>query len=232
MEVLSHILRERILERKKVRKLLEEVYRRHALQPLRGRAWPNDIWDKEIATLYALAKYALALDQEDPDTFRTIFSVEEAYEEAAEVILSSRDEDEKVKLVGFILGGSIESNNLARMFRVILTEVLLGFRSEHDIERLLRETAKLFPDHIDTVRKYARYYIALRTAEAIAAGLIRNRITKEAYKQALAARIGLSRILPDDDYIGYIARTLYSVHSRKLESILSLEKRQQTSSRK
>ncbi len=224
MEVLSIVLRERVDDRDRVRKLLEEVYRRYALQPIRGKAWPEDIWDKEMATLYAVAKYALGLDQDEPDLFRSVFGVEEAYEEAANVILSSKQSaEEKVKLVGFLLGGSLESNTLARVFRVVTTESLLGFRSEEDVERLLREAAKLFPEHVDTVKKYARYYIALKTAEAIAAGLVRDRVTKEAFKQALAARIGLDRILPDDEYVGYIARNVYSVPLRRLRNTLSLK---------
>ena len=228
IEALSLILSKKVRSRKDAVRIVEEVYRRYALQPIRGRAWPPDIWDKELATLYAVGKYALAVHEEDSETFRTVFSVEETFEDAATVILSDRSDDEKRKLVGFLLGGDVESNSLARMFRVIATQVILGFRDERDIEELIRRTAELFPDQSDTARKYARYYIALRVAEAIASGKVRNRIEKEALKQALAARIGLPKILPDDEYIEYIARNVFGVSPRRLKSVLAQQPSRKT----
>ncbi len=223
MEIISRILREKITERKRVVKLVEEVYRSKALQPIRGKAWPHDIWDKEVATVYVVAKYALNIHEEEPSIFHKVFSVEEALEEVADTILdTSRPREEKVRMVKFLLGGSLDSNTFARVFRVVATAVLLGFRSENDIEKLLKLTAQLFPEQSETARKYARYYIALRTAEAIARGVIRDRIAKEAFKQALAARIGLEKIIPDDEYIGYIAKTLFSLPEKKLRNVLSL----------
>jgi hypothetical protein len=63
LDVLSRLLREKITDRGKAVKILEETYRKRALQPLRGKAWPQDIWDKEMATLYTIAKYALMLNE-------------------------------------------------------------------------------------------------------------------------------------------------------------------------
>lgn len=226
MEALSIILRERVADRRRAAKIVEEVYRKHALQPIRGKAWPPDIWDKELATLYVVGKYALALHEESPETFHSVFSVEEVLEEAAQTILDeARSAEERAKIASFLLGGTTDSNVVARMFRVITTASLLGFRPEEDVERLLKLTAELLPDHAQTARKYARYYIALKTAEAIALGVVRDRISKEAFKQALAARIGLERVIPDDEYVAFIAKTLYSVPQSRLRRILSLGRR-------
>ncbi len=222
IEALSTIMTKRVKDRREAVKIVEEIYRKHAVQPIRGKAWPPDIWDKELATLYAVAKYALSLESEDEELFRRLFSVEETLEEVANVILSERSDEEKRKLVGFLLGGDLESNTIARVFRVVATQVILGFRDEVELEDLIRKVAQLFPELSSTARKYARYYIALRVAEAIAEGKIRSRIEKEALKQALAARIGLEKILPDDEYIDYIARNVFGVSSRRLKNILSL----------
>ena len=70
------------------------------------------------------------------------------------------------------------------------------------------------------MRKYTRYYIAARLAQAIAAGIVRSRIAKEAFKQALAAKIGLEKIMPDDEYVEYIASTVFGVPKRRLARIL------------
>lgn len=226
MEALSRIIRENVRDRRKAQHIVEEVYRSRALQPIRGKAWPPDIWDKELATLYTVARYALGLDKDYPDIFHSIFSVEEMLEKAGEAILELNDFEQARKLLLFYLGGKIDSNTVARLLRVFATEVIFGFRSEREFEELLRRLANVLPEEMQTIRKYARYYIALRLAQAIAARLIKNRIAKEALKQALAARIGFEKILPDDEYVGFIARSVFGVDKRKLGKVLSVKEAQ------
>ncbi|KSW11968.1 hypothetical protein CF15_04025 [Pyrodictium occultum] len=225
MEVLSRLLQEGTSDRRKAVKLLEEVYKERAVQPIRGKAWPEDIWDKEMATLYVIAKYALALNEENPELFHKLFSYEETLEEASELIREKPPEEAR-KLALFMLGGSINDNTVARMLRIVATTIIMGFASENTIIELLHKLVKVFPEHERTVRKYARYFIALRVAQAIAARLIRSRIEKEAFKQALAARIGLDKIMPDDEYIAFIASTVFEVPRRRLARILSMEEKE------
>ena len=226
MEALSRIVRENVRDRRKAQHIVEEVYRSRALQPIRGKAWPPDIWDKELATLYVIARYALGLDKDYPNIFHSVFSVEEMLEKAGEVVLESNDLGQARKMLLFYLGGRTDSNTIARLLRVFATEVIFGFRSEREFEELLRKLANVLPEEIQTIRKYARYYIALRLAQAIAARLIKNRIVKEALKQALAARIGFEKVLPDDEYVGFIARSVFGVDKRRLERVLSLKEAQ------
>ncbi len=220
MEVLSEILSKGISSRDEVRRLLEESYRRRAIQPIRGKAWPPDIWDKEMATLYVIAKYALMLNEENPELFGKIFSFEETLEEAVEAVLTREPEDAR-RYVLFLLGGSLDDNMVARLLRVETTKVILGFGDESRVIELLQRLVKVFPEQERTVRKYARYFIALLVAQAIAAGLVRNRIAKEALKQALAARIGLGKIIPDDSYIEFIASTVFMTPKKRLARIFS-----------
>jgi hypothetical protein len=63
MEALSIILQKGVADRQEAVRILSEVYQRHAVQPIRGKAWPPDIWDKEMATLYVLAKYAFMVNE-------------------------------------------------------------------------------------------------------------------------------------------------------------------------
>ncbi|BES82036.1 DUF2192 domain-containing protein [Pyrodictium abyssi] len=221
MEALSKLLRDEVSDRRKAVKLLEEVYKGKAIQPLRGKAWPEDIWDKEMATLYVIAKYALVLDEENPDFFHKLFNYEETLEETANIV-RERPVEEARKLALFMLGGNIDDNTVARLLRVITTAVVMGFKGENELIELLRKLGKVFPEQERTVRKYARYFIALRVAQAIAAGLIRSRIDKEAFKQALAAKIGLEKIMPDDEYIAFIASTVFEVPRKRLQRILSI----------
>ena len=119
-----------------------------------------------------------------------------------------------------MLGGQIDDNTVARLLRVLTTKVVTGFEDEDKLIKLLQLLPKVFPEQERTVRKYARFYIALRVAQSIAMREIRSRIAKEAFKQALAARIGLPRIMPDDGYIVFIATNVFEVPRKKLARIL------------
>ncbi|BEP17079.1 hypothetical protein PYJP_04310 [Pyrofollis japonicus] len=219
MEVLSQILQKKVADRETATKILEETYRKKALQPLRGKAWPPDIWDKEMATLYVIGKYALMLNEENPDLFHKLFNYEETLEEAAITILL-RPPEEARKFVLFLLGGHVDDNTIARMLRVVTTKVIMGFEEEDKLIELLQKIPEVLPEQERTVRKYARFYIALRLAQAIASKEIRSRIAKEAFKQALAARIGLQKIMPDDEYIAFIATNVFEVPRKNLLRIL------------
>ncbi len=231
LEVLSRLLREGVSDRRKAAKILEETYRARAVQPIRGKAWPPDIWDKELATLYAIAKYALMLNEENPEFFHRLFSYEETLEEAARAIVS-RDAEEARKLTTFLLGGDISDNTIARMLRVAATAVILGFEDEDFIVKLLQRLPKAIPESEKTVRKFSRFYIALRLAQAIAGRVVRSRISKEAFKQALAARIGLEKIMPDDEYVWFIAANVFEVPTSRLRKLLTVEEKEKPKSRK
>ncbi len=223
MEALSTILRSGVRRREEAVKILSEVYQRHAVQPIRGKAWPPDIWDKEMATLYVLAKYAFMLNEENPDLFSKIFAYEETLEDAARLALEKPPEEAR-RLILFMLGGNIDDNTVARLLRIEATKVLLGFGDEDEFIELLRRLIKILPEQEKTIRKYTRYFIAIRLAQAIAAGIVRSRISKEAYKQALAAKIGLEKTMPDDNYVEYIAATVFSVPKKRLIHILGKER--------
>ena len=218
-EIAERLFSKNIVDRGSVQKLLMETYREHALQPMRGKAWPEDIWDKEIATIYMVAKQLLRMDEKNPEVFHKLFHLEEILEEASSIILDKSGEEAR-KWVLFLLGGSINDNTLARLLRVVSTGVLLGFYEEGKLIELMKKIAEIFPEFEKTLRKYAKYFIAMRTAQAIALGIVRDRITKEAIKQALTARISLGPVTPDDKYIEYIARNIFEIPKDKLESIL------------
>lgn len=223
MDIFSKLLSLGVKERVRARKLLEETYRSRALQPLRGKAWPPDIWDKEMATLYVIGKYALMLDEEAPELFHKVFSYEEMVDDIISVVLE-RNRDDARRVILFMLGGNIDDNTIARILRVESTKLLLGFSSEDRMINLLKKMHEAFPEHGHAIRKYARYFIALRVAQAIASGIVRDRISKEALKQALAARLGFERVIPDDKYIEFIALNVFNVDKKKLQKLLGADK--------
>lgn len=208
------------VNRKEIEKLLRKYYEEKRITPFKGRATPDDLYDKELTSLYVVGKYGLGLDKEYREIFDTLFYHEETYERIIELLL--RKERGARELILNLLGGSLEPNTLARILRVMFTMVILGFRKEEEFYRLLRMFANYFPEHKDTIRKYAKFYIAFRVAEAIAKGKVKNKVSKEALKQSLALRIGFEKTIPDDKYIYTIAREVFKVPQKTLKSALNI----------
>ena len=209
------------VKRKEIEELLRKYYEERRITPFKGKATPEDLYDKELTSLYIVGKYGLGLDKEYREIFDEVFYHEETFERIIELIL--REEHGVRELVLNLLGGSLEPNTLARILRVMFTMVILGFRKEEELHKLLRKFAEYFPEHKDTLRKYTRFYIAFRVAEAIAKGEVKNRVSKEALKQSLALRIGFEKSIPDDKYVYSIAKEVFKVPSKILKNILNVE---------
>ncbi len=209
------------VKRKEIEEMLRKYYEEKRIVPFKGKATPDDLYDKELTSLYIVGKYGLGLDKEYREIFDEVFYHEETYERIIEVLL--RGEQGARELVLNLLGGSLEPNTLARILRVMFTMVILGFRKEEEFYRLLRVIADYFPEHRDTLRKYTRFYIAFRVAEAIAKGQVKNKVAKEALKQSLALRIGFEKSIPDDKYIYSIAREVFKIPVKILKNVLNVE---------
>jgi hypothetical protein len=54
------------LTRPQVVEILRRTYEKQGLQPIRGKALPQDIYDKELATVYVVGKHGLNLHEEYP----------------------------------------------------------------------------------------------------------------------------------------------------------------------
>ncbi|ALU11946.1 hypothetical protein EYM_06495 [Ignicoccus islandicus DSM 13165] len=215
IEVAEDLLAEAMeenLNREEVKKRLVNAYKREGISPFRGLALPPDITDKEMATLYVIAKYGLGIE----DELRDVFEYEERLEKAAELLLKG-DREGVLKLVG-----EINSNTLSRIFRVVFTAVILGFKDEKELIELLHKAMEVFPEEEKTARKYARFYIAFRVAEGIAKGEIRDKLDKEALKQSLSLRIGIPKVLPDDEYVYIIAKEVFNLDDSVLKKILKI----------
>ena len=210
------------LTREKAVELLRKAYEEEKLSPIRGANVPPDLYDKEMASLYVIGKYGMGLDVQYPRLFSEVFAREIRYEEAIAFLLTADPEEAREKIP--LLLGKLDDNELARMLRLKLTEVYFGFSDETALLNLLKALAKALPEKERIAVKYARFYTALKVARAIAEGEARDRLTKESLKQATALKISSLRgVIPDDKYIGVIAKELYRVPKRVLRNVLQLE---------
>jgi len=223
IDVLSEIAERGLSDRGEVVDLLKRKYEELRISPFRGIAQPEDLYDKEMATLYVIGKYGMGIDEDYPELFSSLFDREIKYEEFAREILSNDDDATKKSRALEKLGTDVlTSNDVARILRVEFTKVVFGFSSEDELLRLMSEIERIFPENAKDVRNFKKFYIGFKLAEMITTGEVRNRLEKEAMKQAMVLKLGSGKLAPDDRYIATIARRVFKVPREKIERILSL----------
>ncbi|ADI32205.1 DUF2192 domain-containing protein [Staphylothermus hellenicus] len=228
VNLLGEIIRKQNeLTRKDVVDLLRKTYEKKKIKPLKGKATPPDIYDKEMASLYVIGKYGLGISNEYPELFDKIFYLEKEYEEAIDKILAEQYSEARAILKKTSPAGVIDSNTVARMLRTAFTKLLLGFSDEEVFAKILKKTVEAIPEEKRTVRSFVRFHIAYKVAEGIYRGEIRNKIFKEAYKRATALRLGFLKTTPGDDYIAIIAKEVFNIPDKILSRILSINKRKE-----
>ena len=220
-EILARWDRGEELTREDVVSLLRREYERERMSPLRGASMPEDIYDKEMASLYVVGKYGMGLDQQYPDLFDKIFYVESRYDKIAEILLTLPPEEARDKILALV-GGQMSDNTVARILRIRFTMIYFGFADERSLRELAEALARAFPEKERIVAKYLRFYIAFKVASSIYRGEVRDRLTKEALKQGTALSFqGFQGVIPDDNYIRKIAQDVFRVPRRVLDQVLT-----------
>lgn len=208
------------IDRVKAIEILKETYESSRLEPIRGKSTPPDIYDKEIATLYIIGKYGLSLHKEHPELFEKIFYIEETLDSAIEDLLNDKPDVMREKLKKISPSGVVDGNTVARLLRLPLIRHILGFSDEDYFKNVIHKALKYLSEEEKTIRNYVKFFIGLKLAEAIYRGEVKSREEKEAYKKALAIRIGLSKLTPSDEYVEIIARNIFNVNTKILNKIL------------
>ncbi len=217
------------LNRSTAVEILRKTYTEYKLQPIRGRNIPPDIYDKEMSLLYVVSKYGLRLNEEHPELHAKIFYIEETLENAINDIMNGKFSEAREKLRSISSTGVIDSNTVARLLRIPLTKSILGFINEEEFRDILQGVLKAIPEEERTIVNYVKFYVSLKLAEAIYRGEVRSREVKEAYKKALAIRLGFPKATPSDSYVWEIARVVFNLSEKKLSGILNVEKNKVTS---
>jgi len=233
IDFLATMIENNIDNREEIINKLKKRYEETGISPFRGLALPEDIYDKEMATLYIVGKYGMGIEEDYPDFFEKVFRREKNYEIIIETLLDDNISlDEKRNKILGILGGEINSNELSRVFRITFTKIILGFEKEEKLVKLLHRAREVFPELERDINKYAKFYIGFRLAEKISTGEIKDKVTKEAQKQALNLTMGLGKTMPDDNYIYNIAKNVFRLPKQKLLSILNVQERKKEQRKK
>jgi hypothetical protein len=211
--------KESINSRDDVISVLEKRYHMEGLSPIKGKATPPDIYEKELVALYVVGKYGMHLDDEFPEIFEDLFDFELKLDRALQYLLNKNPSEAREFIEKTF--DEISMNLLSKIFRVAVVKELFGMAEEEEVAIVFKNAVKAFPELEPSIRKYLRFYIAIRVADAISRGEIRDRLTKEAYKQALAVRLGWDKtVIPDDAYVGHITLEVFNVPKKIVSHIL------------
>uniref|UniRef100_A0A7C4JMJ6 DUF2192 domain-containing protein n=1 Tax=Staphylothermus marinus TaxID=2280 RepID=A0A7C4JMJ6_STAMA len=219
-EILNKSVKRKDLSRAKLVKILKALYRKYRVKPFKGKANPQDLYDKELTTLYVIGKYGLNLDQEYPDFFENVFYIERVLDTCIDMIMRGEYERARELLRTISPSNVVDSNTIAKLLRLPFTKHIFGFIDEETFAKILIKTKEAFPEEDVSVRNYVRFYIAFRVAEAISKGLVKDPGFKEALKKSIGLRIGFPKTIPSDKYIRVIAKEVFGVKNDFLDKVL------------
>lgn len=218
LDLISRALRGELPSRDYLVKELGRTYEERNIEPIRGWSKIN-IFEKELCTVYVVAKYGLGLDPHEYNDFYSRFlNLELKAERAAERMKAG----EGVEAVEEEMG-SADENSVFRVLRLEATAVLLGFKDEGGLATLLTKIEEGLPHLGPKVTGFKKFYIAFRVAQAIAAGIVSTRMEKEALKHALCIKFNASKAAPSDDFIREIAVRVLNLNERAVSTALALK---------
>lgn len=185
--------------------ILKRSLKELKVEPFRGVRFSEDIYDKEMMSLYIVAKYILRI----PITlFGDVFMNEVLLDRTSLVIRNSIDYGKVRSTVEKYLGVADEVT-LSKLIRYITTEYYLDLVGEESALRSVRNLINAFPEHAENFKRMCKFFIAVVLGSKIVSDEIRNKIDLEIRKKALAINLGLSGGAPSNEYIIEVTRLAY-----------------------
>jgi len=216
----------KISSREDIISILKREYEKNGTEPFRGVAKPQDLYEKDLITLYLVGVYGLGIADEARDIIDKFLEPEKLYEKASEILINTNDPEATRKEIISLFNRTPDSSILSKIFRVEILKHYFGFVTEDRMSRLLINMLKAFPEEEATVRRLSKFYIAYKVGLAILNNEIRDWTTKEIYKQAIAVELKGIKGIPDDDYIAKILSSIFGVKKEKYMNILRMSIRE------
>ena len=198
--------------------LVKKALERENVEPLRGASKPDDIYEKELISLYIIGSRGLGIRDEYRYLFEKVFYKEIKYDRVVQVLLSSNPPHKARETILEILP-SLSEVDVAKILRYALTLYYLDFEEPELVIDVIRRLKDAFPEHEDTIRRFTKFFIAVKLADEISSGNIRNRVEKEIRKQLLSIKTGIEKSTPSDDYVVKVARVVFNIPSKTLDGI-------------
>ena len=198
--------------------LVKEKLEAERVEPFRGASKPDDIYEKELISLYIVATRGLGVRDDYPGLFKKVFEREAKYEMVLNILESGMSSDRAREAILNIFPG-LQGTGIARILRFAVTLYYLDFKPYTYVINVIKGMLKAFPEFEDTIRRFTKFFIAVKLSEEIASGSVRNRIDKEVRKQLISIETGIPKTTPSDSYVVKVARAVYEVPKGVIESV-------------
>lgn len=199
--------------------ILKNTLESAGLEPFRGVSKPPDIYEKELISLYVVGTRGLGIHEEYGDKFSKIFYVEKVYDDLLKIV-ESNEPNSLRNLFKQILGRDVSDYDIARLLRLTVTLYYLDFVNSNYVVMVLKKVVSAFSEYTDTIRRFIKFFIAIKISSDIASGLIKNKMKKDLTKQLISLNIGLSKAVPSDRYIQEIAKILFNIPRGVISKVL------------
>jgi hypothetical protein len=220
----SRIIRENITSREEATKILQMCYKEIGVEPIRGSSSSPDLYDKDMASLYIIAKWGLGLDKElSKDVLEKLFDVEIKIEKILEILKNVSNYDEFCSRDPELCK-SVDDKLVARILRFLFTMYYFEFMDKQTFVQLMRKVYNVFKPMEETVRRFAKFVIAYEVGKKLADNEIKTKIDINIAKNTIAIDFGIPNILPSISYIIEVSKHFFEIPQNLVNSLKSRDK--------
>ncbi len=220
VDAISELILSKDWSREKAVELVKRNLESTGVEPFRGASKPEDIYDKELISLFIVGTRGLGINKEFEGVFKEVFSKEMKYEAVIKA-LESDQPVEQVRTTIKSLFPELSENDVARILRFAVTLYYLDFKPYDFVTKVIRRLNEALPEYSETIRRFTRFFIAIKLAEEIFTGNIKTKVDKEIRKQVISLETGIERSTPSDDYVRKVAQVAYEIPEQVLRGIFT-----------
>ncbi|MEM4908563.1 MAG: DUF2192 domain-containing protein [Ignisphaera sp.] len=215
----SRIVKENISTREQAVEILKKSYEEMGIEPIRGSSTSPDLYDKDMASLYIIGKFGLAINEElAKEAIENIFSIEVMLEKVVDIVKNVESYDQLCKEYPGICK-ILDDKLVARLLRYIFTMYYFGFIDRSSFFELLKKTYVVLRPLEETIKRFTRFVIAYEVGKKISENEIKNKTSLNMVKNMIALDIGIPHTLPSTRYVIDVAKHFFEIPQDLINSL-------------
>jgi len=188
-----------------LRKSLGEV----GVEPFRGIRFSDEVYEKELISLYIVAKNILRLPTLNSEgALGEVFQVERLLDRVVRVLLGESN-PEKVREMLSQAFGTVDEVVLSKVVRYVATEFYLDVLDEKAAVKAVGNLVKALPEFREEFKRILKFFLAVVVGSKIVSGEVKSRVEVDLARKALAISLGLSGGAPSIEYIADVVKIVY-----------------------
>ncbi len=218
VDAISELILSKEWSRDKAAEFVKKSLEASGVEPFRGASKPDDIYDKELISLFVVGTKGLGISGEYEEVFKKVFEKEMKYEEIIKALDSDQPIDKVREAIKSVFQ-NLSENDIARILRFAVTLYYLDFKPYEFATKVIKRLNEALPEFSETIRRFTKFFVAVKLAEEISTGNIRTKVEKEIRKQVISLETGIPRTTPSDEYVAKVAQVTYEIPDSLLKEI-------------